>query len=200
MKNLDVFTKTFLYFIFISAIVSCSDDDNTMNNGENLIEESSYEISIEDEGTFTRGEVAVEGTTPTITGNWFERPDYDTELLTCAIIENEFSELSLNAEIILQDGNALEIGDESEINDDSFPKTILVVQLGNITYLSKSGEISVTNLEIKPQPVSGIPGESSFANYTMNFTGFFDVYETFDTEESIEIEGNIKVFTAPLNF
>ena len=40
MKNLNVFTKTLLYFIFISAIVSCSDDD-TMNNGGNLIEESS---------------------------------------------------------------------------------------------------------------------------------------------------------------
>ena len=101
---------------------------------------------------------------------------------------------------MLLDGNALEIGDASEINDDSAQKTTLVVQLGDKTYLSKSGEISVSNLEIRPESVPEIPGDSSFANYTMNFTGLFNVYETFDTEESIEITGNIKVFTAPLNF
>jgi len=199
MKNLNLLTKLCLNFIFISAIVSCSDDD-TMNNGESLIEESSYEISIEGEGTFTRGEVAVEGNTPTITGAWFENPDFDTEKLTCVIIQNEFTELTLNGVIMLQDGNALEIGDASEINDDSFPKTKLVVQLSDQTYLSKSGEINITNLEINPQPVPEVPGDSSMANYTMDFTGLFDIGETFDIEESIEITGNIKVFTTPLNF
>ena len=41
-----------------------------MNNGENLIEESYYEISIEGEGTFTRGEVSV-GSSTAITGALF---------------------------------------------------------------------------------------------------------------------------------
>ena len=200
MKNINLLTKICLNFILISAIISCSDDDNTMNNGEDLIEESSYEISIEGEGIFTRGEVAVEGTTPTITGAWFENPDFNTEKLTCVIIQNEFTDLSLNGVIMLQDGSALEIGDASEINDDSFPKTKLIVQLSNTTYLSKSGDVTISNLEINPQSISEVPGDSSMANYTMDFTGLFDIGETFDVEESIEITGNIKVFTAPLNF
>ena len=61
-------------------------------------------LAIEAEGTFTRGEIAVEATTPTITGAWFENLDFDTEELTCVVIQNqdEFTVLSLHGVIMLQ--------------------------------------------------------------------------------------------------
>ena len=201
MKNLNVITKTYLYFMLIFTIVSCSDDNNTTNNGEDLLEESFFEITIEGEGTFSSKEAPV-GSITSIAGAWFENPDFNTEKLTCVVVQNqdEFTALSLDGIIMLQGGNVLEIGDASEINNDSFPKTKLIVQLDNTTYLSKSGEISVSNLEIDPQPVPEFPGDASLANYTMNFTGSFDIGETIDVEESIEITGDIKVFSGSLNF
>jgi len=202
MKNLNLLTKICLNFIFISAIISCSDDDDTMNNGENLIEESSYEIIIEGEGTFTHSEVAVEESSSTISGAWFENPDYNTEKLSCVIDENQGSGLNLNGVILLQNGNALDIGDAADgnINDDGIPKTKIIIQVGNSTYISKSGTIAVSNLEINPTQVPEVTGQTSSANYTIEFSGIFDIGETFDEEEAIEISGNIKVFTAPLNF
>ena len=200
MKLTTNLFKTLAALLTLTFVISCSDDDATDNNGNNdLIEESSYEITIEGEGTFTHGEVAVEESNSTISGAWFENPDFNHEKLTCLIFENQANDLNLNGVIMLENGNALDIGDASDgnINEDGIPETKLIIQLPNTTYLSKTGTVDVTNLEIDPIQVPEVPGQTSSANYNMNFTGIFDIGETPDTEEAIEITGDIKVFTIP---
>ncbi|NBC56740.1 MAG: hypothetical protein GVY05_00410 [Bacteroidetes bacterium] len=201
MKTCTKITTTLLSLFFIASIISCSDDDASDNSGNNdLFEESSYEITIEGEGTFTHGEVAVEESSSTISGAWFENPDFNHEKLTCLISENQANDLNLNAVIMLENGSALDIGDAADgnINEDGIPETKLIIQLSNTTYLSKTGTIDINNLEIDPIEVPEVPGQTSSANYNMNFTGIFDIGETPDTEEAIEITADIKVFTLPI--
>ena len=195
----DLFRLWAVLFALVFTM-SCSDDDAEDNNGNNdLIEESSYEITIEGEGTFTSGEIDIEETSSIISGAWFENPDYNHEKLTCLISDDQINDLFLNGVIMLENGNALDIGDASDgnINQDDIPETKLVIQLTNKSYVSKTGTVDVSNLEIDPTQVPDVPGQTSSANYSMDFTGIFDIGDTPDVEEAIEITANIKVFSRP---
>ncbi|NBC56741.1 MAG: hypothetical protein GVY05_00415 [Bacteroidetes bacterium] len=204
MNIIDHWHKYKIIFIVTPLMLaSCSDDDET-DSTSNVDETSYYNINIEDKGNFNEEGLSVsdpEGTI--ISATWQENPNYNTEKILCSFNSEE---LFFEASIMLENANALNIGDCIEINQNdattsSFTLILDQPQDENQSYCSMSGSVIIENLEIGPlqtNPIDG--GNSSFANFTMNFSGDFDTTDPTTLETSTkQISGEIKVFVAPIN-
>lgn len=195
-KQFSQTTTIFLVAIFSIMLLSCSsdDDDNSGNSNPTNEDESSYDISIEGEGDFTRNSIS-SNDAPQITvgGIWFESPDNDGELITVSITDTESNGITLSSSIILLNGNPAPV--DSPLNyDDENPQTSLInIQANGVNYFSNSGSISISNLELIPQDIPNTPGETAFANFNMSFTAEFDIAETTEEVENIEISGDLKI-------
>jgi len=182
------------------TITSCSDDDSDVEDTTNEDRTSSYDVNIEGLGNFSEEGLELGNPDDTIIlAGWQENPGFSTEKLTCSF---DTEELFFEAVIMLQDGNPLPIGDGVHINEnDAVTSSITFIDKpNNIAYLSESGSVSVSNLQIGPPQTNNpvVDGESSFANFNLSFSGTFDTVDP-DTGEDVsrQITADIVAITAP---
>lgn len=64
--------------------------------------------------------------------------------------------------------------------------------MNGANYISKSGRINISNLELIPQEMDDTPGDTALANFNMNFTGEFYLAGSSE-EESVIINGDVKI-------
>ena len=181
-------------------LTSCSDDDSVVEDTTNEDRTSSYDISIEGLGNFSEEGLELGNPDDTIIfAGWQENPGFSTEKLICSFSTEE---LFFEAVIMLEDGNPLPIGDGVNINqNDATTSSITFIDVPNNNgYLSESGSVSISNLEIGPPQTNNpvVEGESSFANFNLSFSGTFDTEDP-DTGEDVsrEITADIVAVTAP---
>lgn len=190
-----------LFLLTLSfTITSCSDDDSDVEDTTNEDRTSSYDVNIEGLGNFSEEGLELGNPDDTIIlAGWQENPGFSTEKLTCSF---DTEELFFEAVIMLQDGNPLPIGDGVHINEnDAVTSSITFIDKpNNIAYLSESGSVSVSNLQIGPPQTNNpvVDGESSFANFNLSFSGTFDTVDP-DTGEDVsrQITADIVAITAP---
>jgi len=181
-------------------LTSCSDDDSEAQDTTNQDRTSSYDVNIEGLGNFSEEGLELGNPDDTIIlAGWAENPGFSTEKLTCSF---DTEDLFFEAVIMLQDGSPLPIGDGVHINEnDAVTSSITFIDKpNNIAYLSESGTLSVTNLQIGPPQTDNpvVVGESSFANFNLSFSASFDTEDP-DTGEDVsrEITADIVAITAP---
>lgn len=194
-KQFSQTTTIFLVAIFSIMLLSCSsdDDDNSGNSNPTNEDESSYDISIEGEGDFTRNSIS-SNDAPQITvgGIWFESPDTDGELIITSINESQGDGIVLSSSIVLLNENPAPLDSPANFNDENPQTSLLNIQVNDENYISSSGSIEVSNLDLIPQEMDDTPGETALANFNMSFTGEF--YRAGSPEEeSVQISGDVKI-------
>lgn len=186
--------------IFIIAILfgatfllSCSDDSENGTNNPDNDSEISYNIDISsgpDSGTFTAGGVANVGTTLLMSAGYAERNGGKGVTIT---VNNNATGFQVNGIINLDENdNPFDLSDAEESWDIGDGASMITINTGNNTYISKSGTLEVSNLST--QDFSG--DDMGAASMTLDVNGIFDVAETFDQTESISITGEMVFNTA----
>lgn len=193
-KQLVQSLSTLLILTFSLFSISCSDEDDGPNDPATDDTESYYDISIEGEGDFTRNNIDVDvANQVNVGGIWYESPDTDGELITVLIEDSESDGFTFSSSIILLDGNPAPVDSPSNYDDENPQTSLINIQADGVDYISNSGSISISNLELIPEDIPETPGETAFANFNMSFTAEFDIVETFDEVENIEISGDLKI-------
>ena len=197
----NAITSILILLTLSFTLTSCSDDDSEVEDTTNEDRTSSYDVNIEGLGNFSEEGLELGNPDDTlILAGWAENPGFSTEKLTCSF---DTEELLFEAVIMLQDGNPLPIGDGVHINEnDAITSSITFIDKlnNNNAYLSISGSVSVSNLQIGPPQTNNpvVEGESSFANFNLTFSGTFDTEDPVTGEDvSREITADIVAVTAP---
>lgn len=189
-------SRLFFSTLVVLFTLSCSSsDDSNPNPGNGNPSEgtSSYSIDIEGVGNFSQDNISLADVADVnVAGLWFESPEHSSELLTCTVANNEAG-FTMSSSIILQEGSPAPVGSPLNFNEENPQISIMNIQNEGTSYFSKSGSIQVSNLELIPEEIPDTPGETALANYSLTFTGQFDIVETTEVEESIEISGEIVV-------
>lgn len=192
-KQINQALTLFLASILITLSFACSSDDDAVDNIITDDDKSSYDISIEGEGEFTRNNISVnDAQQVTVGGFWFESPDTDGELIITSINESQGDGIVLSSSIVLLNGNPAPLDSPANFNDENPQTSLLNIQVNDENYISSSGSIEVSNLELIPQEMDDTPGETALANFNMSFTGEF--YRAGSPEEeSVQISGDVKI-------
>ena len=196
MKTIHLTTKIFLISILMTLSLACSDDDTESladPTDPSNTEVSSYDIDIEGEGNFSNTRETYNDSNLFVSGSWYENPENENlEELLVNVEDNEATDLSITGTIRLQNGNAMEMGDSSDEDGDELAGSIFLINLSDKLYASKSGNVTISNLEIDSESIPEAQN-ASLASFNVEFSGTFDLVETFDDEESINISGSIEV-------
>ena len=193
MKKSKLISRIFFLSIVMILSQSCTDDDTDSSSNPSNNEISSYDIDIEGEGNFSNTRESYDSNL-FVSGSWYQNPDDENkEELLVNIEDNEAtSDLSLTGTIVLQNGTAMDFGDNSDEDSDELAGSIFLIDLSDKLYASKSGTVTISNLKIDSE---SIPEEenASLASFNVEFNGDFDIVGTFEEEESINISGSIEV-------
>ena len=193
-------TSILILLMLSFTLTACSDDDSEVEDTQNVDRTSSYVINIEGLGNFSEEGLELGDPDDTIIfAGWQENPGFSTEKLICSFSTED---LFFEAVIMLQDGNPLPIGDGVHINqNDAVTSSITFIDVPNNNgYLSESGSVSVSNLQIGPPQTNNpvVDGESSFANFNLSFSASFDTEDPVTGEDvSRQITADIVAVTAP---
>lgn len=193
-KQLNQITTIFLVTLFSLFSISCSDDDGGDGSNSTNEDASSYDISIDGEGDFIRNNISLNDAPQiSVSGIWYESPENDGELITASITDTGSNGITFSSSIVLLNGNPATVDSPLDFNDENPQTSLINIQANGVNYFSNSGSISLSNLELIPQEIPESPGDTAFANFNMSFTAEFDIAETTNVVENIEISGDLKI-------
>jgi len=192
-------TKIFLLFL-IPLTLACSDDDTESTedpSDPSNTEASSYDINIEGEGNFSQENIGIEQAPEiTLNGIWFENPDNDGELITFSIT-NTTQDFTISGSLVLIDDNPAPVGTPADFDEENLQTSLINIVVDNKNYISESGNLEISNLELIPQEIPDTPGDTAFANFELSFSGAFTVAGE-SNPENIEITGDLKIYNPSL--